>query len=459
MFTTFTKMPLNATAYSGQPFSLLDTHAHEDLATVMEIDLVENADRQVREQWQDQQLLNLLKYAQANSTFWRHRLPHSLATRRTLAKLPVQSRNDVMKQVQSEGSLLKAEHRGKDETYASSGSTGTPVKVHLGSFNSRFNAMRSHAQFFMAGWPINETLTFIKPAGADLMLHPHDKLRVKRQKAWTGNLSQVFANGPYKFIEFARDETALLEELQKDRVGYLSCPSSFMHLILRKAGVEQLHRMGLSLWLHHSDDLDASLANDLRQAGIPTMSNYSCSEAGLIATECTAAPGHYHVAHSNVIVECDKSETVLVDGAELGRILITHLHSYATPLIRYDVGDFGRLDQVCPCGHDGPTLSHLHGRGKFFLRHPEGHLMPFYVFSARLLEVVTFSEFRVHQPDLATIIVEIGGREAISADEEERLKAFIIRASDPAFRVEVKVSPAIDWSRNPKRLAFTSAVA
>ena len=459
MLSALAQLPLKAAAYSSQPFSLLDAPAHDDLAAILEIDLLENGSREARECWQERQLANLLAHARARSPYWRRRIPPGPVTRQSLGTLAIQTRADVMEQVNSEGSLLGAQSGKGNESYASSGSTGTPVKVHVAGFNGRYNAMRSLAQYFMERRPLNEPRTFIQPASAAVMLDPCAKLKVERHKTWIGRFSPVFEDAPHKIIEFAQDEHALLAELRKDRVGYLACPSTFMTMILRAGGPDELRRLGIAIWLHHSDNLDAGLAAEIRGLGIPIRSSYSCSEAGGIASECAAAPGFHHVVHSNVIVECDRSETVQIGGEELGRILLTHLHSYATPLIRYDVGDFGKLDGNCRCGHDGPTLSALHGRGKFFLRHPDGRLLPFYVFSARLFEIAKFTEFRIHQPDVMTITVELGGRDSLTPAEEDHLRAFVTRASDPVFDVRIKVSPVINWVGNPKRLAFTSAVA
>jgi phenylacetate-CoA ligase len=456
MFSTFARLPMKATAYSGRPFSLLDAPGHEDLAAIVEIDLVENGDRGVRELWQEHQLANLARHARARSAYWRTRIPEGLINRQTLRMLPVLTREDVREQVRTEGSLVAS---ASGQSYASSGSTGTPVTVHMTNFNGRYNAMRGLAQYFMEGRPLNEPRTFIRPARAEVMLDRRQNLKVERNDTWIGRLNSVFADAPHKIIHFAYDESALLDELRKDKVGYLACPSTFMSVIMRSGGVENLLRLGVSMWLHHSDNLDAELATRLRGCGIAVRSSYSCSEVGAIASECVAKPGNYHVAHSNVIVECDKSNTVTVDGVELGCILVTHLHAYATPLIRYEIGDFGHLADTCRCGHDGPTLSKLHGRGKFFLRHPDGRLLPFHVSSASLFDLIEFAEFHIHQPDVTTIVVELGGHTSLTPDEEERVKAFITRASDPIFRIEVKALPSIDWSRNPKRLAFTSAVA
>eukprot|EP01037_Dinobryon_pediforme_P043936 gene43936-55350_t len=177
---------------------------------------------------------------------------------------------------------------------------------------------------------------------------------------------------------------------------------------------------------------------------------------GPIAFECKQQEGHFHVAHSNVIVEADETTSVDFNGAKINRLLITHLHSYATPLIRYDVGDFGTLAQSCPCGHDGPTLSNIYGRGKHFLRHPKGHLMPLYLSTRLLLEAGHFAECRLKQTPIDTIVVDLGGRDSISEDEAARLRATIHAASDDVFQIEIRPVREIDWSDSPKRLLFVS---
>ncbi len=45
-----------------------------------------------------------------------------------------------------------------------------------------------------------------------------------------------------------------------------------------------------------------------------------------------------------------------------------------------------------------------------------------------------------------------------SQEEEEKLKATIIAATDPVFKVLVKPVREIDWSDNPKQLFFSSSV-
>jgi hypothetical protein len=75
-----------------------------------------------------------------------------------------------------------------------------------------------------------------------------------------------------------------------------------------------------------------------------------------------------------------------------------------------------------------------------------------------LREAVEFKECRFRQDTIDTITVQIGGRETLSPEEEEKLKATIIAASDPAFKVVIKAAQEIDWSDNPKQLLFSSSV-
>ena len=101
------------------------------------------------------------------------------------------------------------------------------------------------------------------------------------------------------------------------------------------------------MWIPYGEQSSSASYQDLGQLAIPIRGNYSSEEVGFIGTECAQFPGYYHVATSNVIVEVvDQSHEV--DGVKLGKILITHLHSYATPLIRYDLDDLGCVQAKCP---------------------------------------------------------------------------------------------------------------
>ena len=458
MHSSFKDRPQNINGYGDQPFAFLDPDAHRLIGHITSIDLVENGDKAARESWQRRQLNNLINHAFVQSEFWRQRIPSGLGRQDILPRLPVLTRKDIAVQVQKEGSLYADKKQGTVSTYETTGSTGTPLKVFVCEQNGYYGDVRSLAQFFFDDLPFDQNRVKITPVFNTRELQKNSGLRTI-DPDWAGPLSKIYRNGFNKDLRFNKDVAGLLEELSKDPVGYLVCHSRVLEQLLDHGGPDLIKRLGIKVWIHVSDYRSRDVVEELKQIGIPSLSNYSSGEIGPIAFECRKNEGCYHVAHSNVIVECDRKLTTTFEGETIGRLLITHLHSYATPIIRYDIGDFGKLHDECPCGHNGPTLSHIFGRGKHFLRHPDGKYLPFYLSTRLIREVVDFKECRFRQDAIDTITVQIGGRESLSREEEEKLKATIIAATDPVFKVVVKPVKEIDWSDNPKQLFFASSVA
>jgi len=137
---------------------------------------------------------------------------------------------------------------------------------------------------------------------------------------------------------------------------------------------------------------------------------------------------------------------------------VTHLHSYATPFIRYDMGDLALLKDACPCGHSGPTLHKLYGRATNALKRRDGTLHSFYIRGPDLLEVVQFSEFRIRQVDFDALVIELGGRKELSPEEVQNVVQFLKARAGEDFKVEVIPRTEIDWGESLKRQSFRCEV-
>ena len=84
--------------------------------------------------------------------------------------------------------------------------------------------------------------------------------------------------------------------------------------------------------------------------------SYSSQEVGVIAIECPAS-GLYHVMAESMIVEIlDDSNQPCREG-QIGRVVVTELQNFASPLIRYDIGDYAEVGGTCSCGRSLPTYS------------------------------------------------------------------------------------------------------
>jgi phenylacetate-coenzyme A ligase PaaK-like adenylate-forming protein len=207
-----------------------------------------------------------------------------------------------------------------------------------------------------------------------------------------------------------------------------------------------------------SEEADERLRDKFAAVGIPVRSSYSSEEFGWIGTECEDCPGSFHVAESNVIIEIDDRNSVLVGGSKLGKVLVTHLHSYATPFVRYDIGDFATVAESCQCGHDGPVLSNIYGEKKKLLKRTDGGIVPFSVKAEKILNVVKCDEYRIRQIGLGAIEVEIGGIDQLSTDQIAALNALLKQEAGDQFEIRIKAVRKIDWGTDMKRLGFRSEV-
>ena len=93
----------------------------------------------------------------------------------------------------------------------------------------------------------------------------------------------------------------------------------------------------------------------------PVASSYGSTEAGYVFMECEHGRLHQNAEFCRVDMQ------PLVDGAAergVGRLLVTTLANRWFPLVRFEIGDIGRLSRAaCPCGRTfGLTLEAIEGR-------------------------------------------------------------------------------------------------
>jgi phenylacetate-coenzyme A ligase PaaK-like adenylate-forming protein len=107
--------------------------------------------------------------------------------------------------------------------------------------------------------------------------------------------------------------------------------------------------------------------------GAQVIESYASHECPLIAWSCPHGPD-LHACDDGVIVEllCDGRPA---EPGERGEVVITNLHAYAMPFIRYRLGDLATRGASCPCGQPFSTLGAIQGRMLDYFPMPSGRLM------------------------------------------------------------------------------------
>ena len=450
----FSQAPLKNRSFSEKPMSFIEETPKTFLGSIIELVAIETGNRTAREHWQCKQLENLLQHASRRSAFWRERIGAKKIKGIALSDLPIMTRGEVVKQVDTEGSLLAGEPI-TTRKHATSGSSGTPVQFFVSEMNTRYNGIRALVQFFLEARDLTLNITTFKPSSRD---QSKEGFAVAKQP-WPGALNSLFTTGGFKQISHSRPNRRLLfRELSKDPIGYLVVQPSLVESLFYDGNISFLCENGTAMFIPTGEEADRSLRDKFVAAGIPVRANYSSEEVGLIASECKDCPENFHVAQSNVIIEVDHRDTVIVGSNRLGRVLLTHLHSYATPFVRYDIGDFATLSERCECGHNGPVLSNICGRKKRLVRHADGSVSRFGIPAAKILEIVKCDEYRIRQTALDTIKIEIGGIDQLTADQNAALASLFKDRVGDEFQIHIQAVQTINWGNAVKRLAFESEV-
>ncbi len=144
--------------------------------------------------------------------------------------------------------------------------------------------------------------------------------------------------------------------------------------------------------------------------GCNVAGEYGAAETGIISFECKQ--GNHHIMEDSVLVEVVDEDYKPVKNGEEGKILVTVLNSYSSPIIRYDLGDIVVCsDEKCTCGINFSLFKKIIGRESSIVVTPSGkvfHSLIFYYIMKNITErggIIT--QFKVYQKEIDQILIQL----------------------------------------------------
>lgn len=404
---------------------------------------------------QDRQLRALLAHFAAQSPQFQARLKAAglavgdVAGVSKLSRLPVLTRRDI----QSAGpafycAQLPQAHERAGET-KTSGSTGEPVTVTKTRITMLFSlvyTLRNHA------WNGRDMTGRVFSIRANIA-------RFGWSDDWGVPVAPLFESGKLQGMPISADIG--------EQAKHLAAFQPHM-LIIYPTALEAL----LDLWgdggsplenLQHIKTLGETVSDRLRSkarsvVGLELEDVYSSQEMGTIAMQCPEG-GQYHVMSESVIAEVlDENDRPCGEG-EVGRLVLTDLQNFASPLIRYDIGDYAEVGGPCACGRTLPTLKRILGRERNLVRHADGRrhwpLVGFHDFDT----VAPVRQYQMVQTSLQDIEFRVVTDEPLSGDQESGLIAIAQKALGDDFRfILVQSRERLPRGRSGKFEEFICAV-
>ncbi len=164
----------------------------------------------------------------------------------------------------------------------------------------------------------------------------------------------------------------------------------------------------------------------LEQAfGCPAFNTYGCREFMLIASECEQRNG-LHLTADHLLTEL----VGITDDNPVGEVVVTDLHNYGMPFLRYVNGDLAvPRTESCACGRGLPMLDRVEGRKLDTIRTPAGKLLPGELFVMLFLDITGVTRYQFVQRALdrldLTLVRDADFDDAVLARIRERVTGVI----------------------------------
>ncbi len=394
-----------------------------------------------------QQLAHLLKHAKTNSPFWRERLPGKkrlAPAGEMLADIQPLNRHDLQTNFERLSAQFPERAELEIEIVSTSGSTGTPIRVERAA--ELYFPLYHGVTLLTAMWhgfdqtkPVGVLASAIKDAdGAPLGAPFH----------WFGPVAAGFARSTKD-----REAAELYDYCAGKTPSYLQCGPFFAHALARYA-LESGRRDLAPKFVQTTGSV---VSEDLRETvrlglGAKIVDRYSCEETGYIAVQCPKHD-HFHVMSPVNFVEIVDDKGAPCAVGVPGRVLLTSMHSYAMPLIRYEIGDMAEWGPPCDCGSGLPVITRVWGRTRHHITTPDGRKTHARIYARDFQSIPGLLAYRFVLHHNETVVAQLRVASP-SAQIVSAVTQKVQAALSHPYPVQIRYVDRIDWGNNSKQEYF-----
>ena len=362
-------------------------------------------------------LQRLLAHAYEHVPFYRQRFavaglhPRNIETLTDLRRIPILTKRDV--QTHLNDLVATNCNRTQLRRNATGGSTGVTTVFYQDAESQAYHIASKLRYQKWYGFELGDKRAFLWGAARDvpsMSLRARLGLKLKRER-WLNS----YGVSVESMKNFAQEMRAWNPSFL---VGYSSSLYLFARF-LRRHGLDGIHPRAIESSAEKLYDFQRELIEEV--FGCQVLDAYGSREFGGLAAECKQHRG-LHILADVHYVELIKNGQPVAEG-DFGDIIVTDLHSYAMPLIRYQIGDLGRPQPgTCPCGRGFPLIAEIVGRSNAIVTTPSGRYVHGSFFSHLFYGLEEVQKFRVHQKSLTEVDVLIKSDDGLPPEKLEAIR-------------------------------------
>jgi len=399
------------------------------------------------------QLQLVLEDAFLNVAYWKETLqridfqPGTAIAYEDFRRLPLLTRTGVQDLGDALLNRNLQDAHGRVYQGHTSGSTGTPVGFYQTDLT----------QHFWRAFTLREHLWHRRDFSGKLAAI-RSNVEDSHGTSWGPATDPVVQTGPCSNLNIRAGIDEQLAWLEREDPDYLITHPSNLRALAGRAIECKLHLPRLKQLRTFGEVLPRETYRLCERAwGVGIADTYSSEEVGYIALQCPQ--GAYHVQAENLLVEVLGGRGEPCAPGEIGRVVITTLHNFAMPLIRYEIGDYARAGKACACGRGLPVLQEIVGRQRNMLKLPDGsqHWPSF--MEDRWVGIAPIRQVQVVQKKLDQIVLRVVAPRPLSPEESARLIDTFKDTLKFPHRIEIERVDSIPRGRNFKFEDFLSEIA
>jgi phenylacetate-CoA ligase len=259
------------------------------------------------------------------------------------------------------------------------------------------------------------------------------------QSCWLDSCDRLIESGFSYIMDIRQDHARQLQWLRALNPDYLvSYPANLEVLASRVRLEGPLPRLRVIQAI--SDTLTDETRSVIEAAfGVPVKNTYTCTEMGYLASPCPEGHGS-HVHAENVLLEVLDQAGQPCRPGETGKVLLTHLHNLAGPLVRYDVGDQATVGtEPCPCGRGLPLLARIQGKDSPMFHLAGGRLKSTAALTQLVRKVGGHWQHQVVQKALDHVVVRVVIDPSWTPKHATQIEANVREFFEGPIRVDMEI--------------------
>ncbi len=338
--------------------------------------------------------------------------------------------------------LVSSDHVGrKSFKNASGGSTGVPVEV----MQDRQYLISDEACLVqLKNW------RGVDPYDSEIFIWGSERDTFEGRKPYPSYISDFLRNrmvvNSFRLTE--EDIRRYIKLLNRHKPKMIRAYVDAAYEIARYSRLNNIKIESQNLVHTGAGTLFDHMREEIEQAfGCKIFNQYGGREVGSIASECSAHDGMHIQMEHNLVEIIDNTGQPCQPGEE-GKIIVTNLNNYSMPIIRYEIGDVGIMQDYskcdCECGY--PKLKKVIGRTGDLFHSSDGRTVS-PLFFAHLLGVVvndgSIKKYQAVQKSSDKITIKLVENGQISNEIKDEIKSKIKSAMGESCTIEIETVPDI----------------